>query len=88
MSVNEMTIKSKKYGTWTHDPINNVLFTTEGLVCAIDLDECKTSAQVLDWIFHYTGRLTPLQRSDMLLAIRAIIDPCKNLCSWGVERQS
>lgn len=52
----------------------------------IDFEQCNSSAQILDWIFHYHGRLTANEAYDLLRAIDIILDPRKNYCSWGKEK--
>ena len=56
--------------------------------CRIDLDDCGSSAQLLDWVFHYVGKgLSDQELADMLRALRVLLDPCGTLCSGGVDRK-
>ena len=74
----------KRYGIWTYDKKNLQL------VCDyyyIDLEECTTCAQVLDWIFQWSNKNeTDESCRDLLRALDELLDPQANLCSWGVDR--
>ena len=54
----------------------------------VDLEQCETSAQVLDWIFqiHRKAWSTPGLIHALLCAIQQEIKPQANLCSFGIER--
>lgn len=55
----------------------------------VPLHKCDTSAQLLDWIFHFRAKdLEPLEVADMLEAIDIILHPRKNLCSWGSDKRT
>lgn len=58
----------------------------ERCVYEVDLDRCKDSHQVLDWIFQI--RCKRWAKADcmkaLLDAIYEVIDPQSNLCSWGM----
>lgn len=53
----------------------------------IELERCKTSAQVLDWIFHIYPKtwVTPKTMYDLLTHLQKHVDPQATLCSWGEE---
>jgi len=78
------------FGDWIYDPSNLTLRYREKTPDAyeIDLEICTTSAEVLDWIFQVRSKMHvgPIEISDLLRALKAIIDPQATLCSWGKER--
>ena len=53
----------------------------------IPLDECSTSAQALDWIFQWYGKVwcTPECMYNLLTIIEHTIHPQARLCSMGRE---
>lgn len=53
----------------------------------IDLDECTTSAQVLDWICQAAKKewVTATVLGQLVIAINDLLDPQTTLCPWGVE---
>lgn len=54
----------------------------------IDFEQCNNSAQILDWIFHYQGRITAEELGDMIEALQAILHPMANYCSNGVDKKA
>jgi len=54
----------------------------------IDFEQCNTSAQILDWIFHYQSRITAEELGDMIEALQAILHPMANYCSSGVDKEA
>jgi hypothetical protein len=83
--------KRTRWGRWRFIERNNTLeYRREDGSCPyyIDLDEMRTSAQCLDWIFqlHSKAWMSDRDRTDLLQAIKERIDPQANLCSFGVER--
>lgn len=73
------------WGPWHLDGNQRLLFVTDPYRYEVDLDDCHTSAQVLDWICQVAGKTWA---DDAILAglVRAIDDvlyPAENLCSGG-----
>ena len=54
----------------------------------IDFELCNSSAQILDWIFHYQSRITSEELGDMIEALQAILHPMANYCSNGVDKKA
>jgi hypothetical protein len=54
----------------------------------IDLEDMRTSAETLDWIFQVAMKswATPDIVASLITAIDELIAPQANLCSCGVER--
>lgn len=85
----------KKHTHWGHwrfvKRVNVLQYRSDsgGMIYEIDLDEMRTSAECLDWIFqlHAKRWMTDRDRTDLLQAIRERIDPQANLCSFGRERR-
>ena len=55
---------------------------------AIDLEDCNTSAELLDWILQIERKswATPQVLADLLHALCDIFDPQANLCSGGISQ--
>lgn len=75
-------VARKDFGTWKLSGSNLILKSQNWRV--IDL-ECDSSAEILDWIFHYRGRLDTQEKADLLDAIEEILHPRKNYCSSGQD---
>jgi hypothetical protein len=74
------------FGTWRLKRRTMVLVTTEpGYEYEVDLEECTTPAQTLDWIMQVAGKPwgTPQVVGDLALAINTVMIPQENLCSFG-----
>jgi hypothetical protein len=55
----------------------------------VDFGRCNSSADILDWIFHYhTKNLTQEEMCELLYAIQVILHPCKNYCSSGMDKRA
>jgi hypothetical protein len=54
----------------------------------VDLDECNSSAEVLDWIFQIFKKTWCTEKTirDLLLQMEKHLNPQANLCSFGIER--
>lgn len=53
----------------------------------IDLETCRTSAEVLDWVFQIHDKdWGDAALAGLLWWLRALLDPQATLCSDGVER--
>ena len=84
-----MTKPTLDHGTWHIDPITFELVLKRQYWIRIDLEQCNTSSQLLDWIFHYRAKLLSNQElADMLHALENIIDPRANLCSFGANMET
>ncbi len=74
------------FGRWRFNRRALVLTHDQGY--EIDIEECRTSAQVLDKIIQVTAKTwaDDATIADLCRAIRFVLDPQANLCSCGVER--
>ena len=75
------------WGPWRLEPDLRLLVTRSGNY-EIDLDDCTSSARLLDWICQIADKEWC---DDETLAglVRAFIDilhPQENLCSWGDDK--
>ncbi len=54
----------------------------------IDLKQCTTSAEVLDWIMQVEEKrwATDQVLAEFVREIRRILNPQATLCSWGKEQ--
>jgi hypothetical protein len=77
------------WGPWRLDPDTYVLFWGDPRRYEVDLERCRTSAEVLDWICQVAGK----QWSDdanlagLVRAINDVLHPQASLCSWGASRR-
>ncbi len=76
---------------WIFDRDRLVLnfFNDEGRwVYDIDLERCRTSAQVLDWIMQVSKKswATDLVIASLVRMLDEILDPQGSMCSFGIER--
>jgi hypothetical protein len=80
-----------RWGTWIYHESNFTLECRDqrGQLYEIDLDRCRTSAEVLDWIFQVHGKTwaTPRIMSDLLDAFHDLLDPQACLCSFGESKK-
>jgi hypothetical protein len=80
------------WGQWRYDPeVLVLIFTMDDQRdhhYEVDLERCKTSAQVLDWIMQVAGKnwATPQVMYDLIRAIDDLLHLQSNYCSWGEER--
>jgi hypothetical protein len=78
----------RRWGNWSLQTDNWTL-TYQNDEYAVDLENCNTPAEVLDWIFQVEGKAwaTAQVLSDLLHAVSDIFDPQANLCSGGSSRR-
>jgi len=75
------------FNTWKLVGNNLVLKREQWRV--VYLDQCNSSSQILDWIFHYLAKdLTQEEVFDLLHALKRILHPCKNYCSSGANKKA
>ena len=70
---------------WLPDDVKDL----EHNMYEIDLEQCRTNAQVLDWIQHIQGRFCrdyPLCLSDFVRALNEILHLPANYCSFGCDK--
>lgn len=72
-----------RWGSWRLKPGIWTLVHDQGY--EVYLDECRTSAELLDWVFQVRNKrwATPEVMVDLLQAIHDILDPQANYCSHG-----
>jgi hypothetical protein len=79
--------KPESGDTWGNWRYNAKLLTLTHVAehYEIRLDECSTSAQMLDWIFQLATKtwMTSEDIGDLIHALKDIINPQANLCSFG-----
>jgi hypothetical protein len=54
----------------------------------VDLEQCLTSAELLDWIFQFARKRWVTRESvgDLVTILKLLLHPQANLCSYGKER--
>lgn len=72
---------------WKYRKSNHTLDLTIWPRYQIDLDRCKTSAQVLDWIIQVAKKTWTTQEviADLVLMLDRCLDLQANICSWGAD---
>lgn len=55
----------------------------------VDLDRCKSSAEVLDWIIQVSEKTWCSDRviADLVRSLDAYLEPQANLCSGGINKE-
>ena len=81
----ELDIKTR-WGDWSYDRKNLTLFNSEGY--EVDLTECNSAAEILDWIFQVAGKSWADNRTvtTLIEALEDLLDPQANVCSWGRDK--
>ena len=73
------------FGTWKL--VGNNLILKRESWRIVYFDQCNSSSQILDWIFHYFAHnLTAQEMFDLINALKVILHPCKNYCSGGMNK--
>ncbi len=78
-------MSTRRWGNWKLLS-NGVLRLQTNTSREIDIERCFDSAEILDWIFHFQGRLSDQDLADMVRALGDILEPCANYCSWGKSK--
>lgn len=66
-------------------PVHRSLIDFGDDAYAVDLDDCRTSAQVLDWICQVASKSWATDEivAGLVRALSDVLDPQSNLCSGG-----
>ena len=57
------------------------------VIYEIDLETCRDSSNVLDWICQISGKgWGRASVADLVEAFRDLVDPQRNFCSFGTDR--
>jgi len=86
-----MKHETEETNYWTHDRCGELTLRVDGKeLYHIDLNDVKTSASLLDWIFQVASKewATKEILGDLIRVLVIVIDPQRTLCSGGVERGS
>ena len=78
------------WGPWQLDASTCVLYTDQPYHYEIDLEQCLTSAHVLDRVMQIAGKDWPGSDqilAGMLRALNDVLHPQASLCSWGKPRR-
>jgi hypothetical protein len=76
-----------KIGDWVYDP--ETLVVRYGLdEYEVHLEQCSTSAQMLDWIFQFASKswATSEAVGDLVMILHRLLNPQGSLCPRRVER--
>jgi hypothetical protein len=81
---------ARRWGPWRFDSSRVVLDCHDGdrWIYEVDLEHCRTSAEVLDWIMQVAGKnwATDAVLAGLVRALDEILDPQASLCGMGMER--
>jgi hypothetical protein len=82
------TLGPVKWGEWELDRARLVLMHTAGYGYEVDLEDCTTSAQVLDWIMQIAGKNWGTRKcvGGLVEALNDLLRPQANLCSFGADK--
>jgi hypothetical protein len=73
--------------TWQFDPSNLTLalYDSRGLAYEVNLEQCTTSAEALDWIAQVATKLwaTDMIIADLVRALNDLLDLQANMCGMG-----
>ncbi len=96
MSLEEImqALKDKRtrtvWGAWRYVATNFTLECQDerGCIYDVDLERCRTSAEVLDWIFQIHGKTwaTAEILKDLLDALDDMLSPQATMCSFGQSK--
>ena len=79
------------WGCWIYHPENFTLECSDerGFIYEVDLELCRTSAEMLDWIFQVSKKTwaTADIVKDLLTAFDDLLSPQATLCSFGRNGQ-
>jgi hypothetical protein len=80
-----MKAKSKSFGPWMYERQSLTLTHENGYEVA--LLECRTSAELLDWIFQVQQKPWADAETiqEFLRALQELLSPQENLCGGGME---
>ena len=78
----------ERFGKWEFDK-ERLTLTHLGENYEIDLETMTNSAKILVWIFQIQAKVwaTPQVVYDLIEAIRALIHPQGNVCSFGIDNE-
>ena len=82
----EQKTTKPKYAAWAIE--GDELVLTSNKSRSIYLGKCNSSAQILDWIFHYRSRLSSQEMASLLQAFEVILNPRQNYCSFGQDKRA
>jgi hypothetical protein len=82
-----MTRPHTTWGPWRFRPDNLTLELEDGTYY-VDLEECLSSGQTLDWLCQVAekGWCDAEMAGHLLQAITDLLHPQANLCSWGQDK--
>jgi hypothetical protein len=86
-----MRRRRSDWGPWHLDHNTRVLYVEEsnGYRYEVDLDDCLSSAQVLDWICQIAGKTwaDDTTLAGLVRAIDDVLTPQAHLCSSGQDKR-
>jgi len=77
------------WGDWKYDARTfELTFRRNRHLYNVDLDQCRDSAEVLDWIMQVQKNWTTTEDLGHLVeALRDILHPQGSMCSWGRNKR-
>lgn len=81
----DMKPRRGDWGPWRLDPATYVLYPIGSYRYEVDLEDCTTSAQVLDWLSQVAGKswADDATLAGLVRAIDDVLNPQACLCSCG-----
>jgi len=76
------------WGPWRLDRATRVLYPVKPYRYEVDLDDCTTSAQVLDWIIQVAEKTwaDDATIAGLIRALDDVLHPQAHLCSSGASK--
>lgn len=85
--MTESKATPKSWGNWTLSSSTYELIYKNGYY-HVDLDRCRDSGQVLDWIQHITGKTFAHEDPNcifhLVCALKDLLEIPKGYCEWGM----
>src|SRR4051794_28340184 len=83
-------LSTSRFGRWFYDDCSQTLRHDRAPTYCLNIGDMTTSAATLDSIFQVTCKrwITAEDVGFLIEAIRAVVDPQANLCSFGRERNA
>ena len=81
-------IRKTKWGNWTYNPkLFTLDYQRDHQWYEVDLDQCRDSAGILDWIFQRKAYYTAQDVNDLVSAFKDVLSPQSKVCSGGTNRR-
>jgi hypothetical protein len=87
--MKDRTSTKVQIGDWVYHPKTLLVRYRKGArEYEVDLEQCLTPAEMLDWIFQFASKRWVTRESvgDLVTILKLLLHPQATLCSYGKER--